>query len=68
MADVKLTLDNGDGWLPLDFEEVVVARRAYRSGDNEYYLNQSRVRLKDLSELFMKAQVGQNSYAFMGRA
>lgn len=67
MAEVKLTLDNGDGWLPLDFEEVVVSRRAYRSGDNEYYLNQSRVRLKDLGELFMKAQVGQNSYAFMGQ-
>ncbi len=67
MAEVKLTLDNGDAWLPLDFEEVVVGRRAYRSGDNEYYLNQSRVRLKDLSELFMKAQVGQNSYAFMGQ-
>ncbi|MCH7698075.1 MAG: chromosome segregation protein SMC, partial [Chloroflexi bacterium] len=67
MAEVKLTLDNEDGWLPLDFEEVVVSRRAYRSGDNEYYLNQSRVRLKDLSELFMKAQVGQNSYAFMGQ-
>ena len=67
MAEVKLTLDNGDGWLPVDFEEVVVGRRAYRNGDNEYYLNQSRVRLKDLNELFMKAQVGQNSYAFMGQ-
>ncbi|MCI0890420.1 MAG: AAA family ATPase, partial [Chloroflexi bacterium] len=67
MAEVKLTLDNSDGWLPVDFEEVVVGRRAYRSGDNEYYLNQSRVRLKDLSELFMKAKVGQNSYAFMGQ-
>ncbi len=67
MAEVRITLDNSDGWLPLDFVEVVVGRRAYRSGDNEYYLNQSRVRLKDLNELFMKAQVGQNSYAFMGQ-
>ncbi|MDZ4278823.1 MAG: AAA family ATPase, partial [Dehalococcoidia bacterium] len=67
MADVRLTLDNADGWLPLDFEEVVVSRRAFRSGDNEYYLNQSRVRLKDVTELFLKAEVGQNSYAFMGQ-
>ena len=67
VAEVRITLDNSDSWLPVDFEEVVVARRAYRSGDNEYFLNQSRVRLKDLHELFMKAQVGQNSYAFMGQ-
>ncbi len=67
MAEVRITLDNADGWLPLEFEEVVVSRRAYRSGENEYYLNQSRVRLKDVTELFLKAQVGQNSYAFMGQ-
>ena len=67
MAEVRLTLDNSDGWLPLDFEEVVVSRRAFRSGENEYYINQSRVRLKDVTELFLKAQIGQNSYAFMGQ-
>ena len=67
MAEVRIVLDNADGWLPLAFEEVVVSRRAYRNGDNEYYLNQSRVRLKDITELFLKAQVGQNSYAFMSQ-
>ncbi len=67
MAEVRLTLDNSDGWLPLAFEEVVVSRRAFRSGENEYYLNESRVRLRDVTELFLKAQVGQNSYAFMGQ-
>ncbi|MEX0785441.1 MAG: chromosome segregation protein SMC [Dehalococcoidia bacterium] len=67
MAEIRITLDNADGWLPLDYGEVVVARRAFRSGENEYYLNQSRVRLRDLNELFLKAQVGQNSYAFMGQ-
>ena len=67
MAEVGIVLDNSDGWLPLAYEEVIVSRRAYRSGDNEYYINQSRVRLKDVTELFMKAQVGQNSYAFMGQ-
>ncbi len=67
MAEVKITLDNSDHWLPIDFDEVVVSRRAYRSGENEYYINQARVRLRDVNELFMKAQVGQNSYAFMGQ-
>lgn len=67
MAEVKITLDNSDHWLPVDFDEVVVSRRAYRSGENEYYVNQARVRLRDVTELFMKAQVGQNSYAFMGQ-
>ena len=66
-AEVRIALDNSDTWLPLDFAEVVVSRRAYRSGENEYYLNQSRVRLRDIAELFLKAQVGQNSYAFMGQ-
>ncbi|MBI4570722.1 MAG: AAA family ATPase, partial [Chloroflexi bacterium] len=67
MAEARITLDNSDGWLPIEFAEVVVSRRAYRSGENEYYINQSRVRLKDITELFLKAQVGQNSYAFMGQ-
>src|SRR4029077_18114833 len=60
-------LDNSGGWLPIDFNEVVVTRRAYRSGDNEYLINNSKVRLRDVVDLFMRAQVGQNSYAFMGQ-
>jgi chromosome segregation protein len=67
LAEVRISLDNSDHWLPLDFEDVIVARRAYRSGENEYYINQARVRLKDVTDLFLKAQVGQNSYAFMGQ-
>ncbi len=67
MAEVSITLDNSEGWLPLDFSEVVVTRRAYRNGEGEYLINRSRVRLKDVVELFLKAQVGQNSYAFMGQ-
>jgi chromosome segregation protein len=67
MAEVSITLDNGDGWLPVDFQEVVVARRAYRDGESEYLINRSRVRLKDVVDLFLRAQVGQNSYAFMGQ-
>ncbi len=67
MAEVSITLDNSDGWLPIDFSEVVVTRRAYRDGESEYLINRSRVRLKDVVDLFLRGQVGQNSYAFMGQ-
>lgn len=67
VAEVSITLDNSGHWLPLDFDEVVVTRRAYRSGDNEYLINNNKVRLRDVIELFQRAQVGQNSYAFMGQ-
>lgn len=66
-AEVSITLDNESQWLPIDFNEVVVTRRAYRNGENEYLINHARVRLRDVVELFMRAQVGQNSYAFMGQ-
>ncbi len=67
LAEVSMTFDNTDGWLPVDFSEVVVTRRAFRSGENEYYINRSRVRYRDVQDLFLRAQVGQNSYAFMGQ-
>jgi chromosome segregation protein len=67
MAEVAITLDNSDNWLPLDFSEVVVTRRAYRNGESEYFINRGRVRLKDVVDLFLRAQVGQNSYAFLGQ-
>ncbi len=67
MAEVSITLDNKDGWLPIDFSEVVVARRTYRDGDSEYLINRGRVRLRDVLDLFQRAQVGQNSYAFIGQ-
>jgi chromosome segregation protein len=67
MAEVSMTLDNSEGWLPVDYTEVVVARRAYRNGESEYLINKSKVRLRDVVDLFLRAQVGQNSYAFMGQ-
>jgi chromosome segregation protein len=67
MGEVSIALDNSRHWLPIEFDEVVVSRRAYRSGENEYLINGSKVRLRDVVELFMRAQVGQNSYAFMGQ-
>lgn len=49
-AEASITFDNSDGILPLNFNEVTISRRAYRTGENEYYINKSRVRLKDVIE------------------
>ena len=54
MAEVTLTLDNTDGWMPIDFNEVSVTRRALRSGDSEYLINGQGVRLSDVLDLFGK--------------
>jgi chromosome segregation protein len=67
MAEVTITLDNEERWLPVDVSEVVVTRRAFRSGESEYLINHSRVRLRDILELFMRANLGQNSYAILGQ-
>lgn len=67
LAEVSLWLDNAEGWLPVAYDEVVVTRRLHRSGDSEYLLNRNRVRLRDVSDLFLRARVGQNSYALMGQ-
>lgn len=67
MAEVTLVLDNSDQWMPVDFSEVSVTRRAYRSGESEYLINGQRVRLMDVHDLFRRAQVGQNSYAMMSQ-
>ncbi|HLG72768.1 MAG TPA: chromosome segregation protein SMC [Chloroflexota bacterium] len=67
VAEVTLTLDNTSGWIPLDFSEVTISRRAYRSGDNEYFINGSRVRLRDVIELRNRAGFGQSSYSVIGQ-
>jgi len=67
MAEVTLTLDNTEGWMPIDYNEVSVTRRAHRSGDSEYLINGQQVRLSDVLDLFRRAQVGQNSYAHMSQ-
>jgi chromosome segregation protein len=51
MAEVTVTFDNATGWLPIDFSEVTVTRRAFRSGDNQYLINGRKVRLKDVAHL-----------------
>ncbi len=66
-VEVTITLDNSDGWLPLDFAEVAITRRGRRSGDSDYYINRKRVRLKDITDLLMRASVSQSSYAIIGQ-
>jgi chromosome segregation protein len=58
MAEVAVTFDNSTGWLPIEFSEVTVTRRAYRSGENQYLINGKRVRLKDVAHL--TASLGQS--------
>ena len=67
MAEVALTLDNSDGFLPIDFSEVTVSRRAYRSGENEYLINGSRVRLRDISQMLAESGLGQRAYVVIGQ-
>jgi chromosome segregation protein len=67
MADVQLTLDNGDGLLPVDFGVVELGRRLYRSGENDYLLNRSRVRLKDLIDLLDAGHLAENAFLFIGQ-
>jgi chromosome segregation protein len=67
MASASLTFDNGDGWLPVDFGEVTLTRRAYRSGENEYLLNGSRVRLRDINELLAKSGLARRTYTVIGQ-
>ena len=67
MAQAILTLDNSDGWLPIDYTEVEIGRRAYRSGENEYILNGQRVRLKDVTELLASSGLAERTYTIIGQ-
>ena len=67
LAEVTITLDNSEHWMAIDFNEVTVTRRAFRSGESEYLINGTKVRLMDVQDLFRRAQVGQNSYAMMSQ-
>ncbi len=67
MASASLTLDNADGWLPIDFAEVTITRRAYRSGENEYLLNGQRVRLRDITELLARSGLARRTYTVIGQ-
>ncbi|MBN1401026.1 MAG: chromosome segregation protein SMC, partial [Anaerolineae bacterium] len=67
MAEVLITLDNADGSLPVDYTEVTVGRRAYRSGENEYLLNGQRVRLRDILDILGGAGLARSTYTVIGQ-
>ena len=66
-AAVSITFDNSDHALDIDFEEVTVTRRLYRSGESEYKINNSTVRLKDIHELFYDTGIGKEGYSIIGQ-
>ena len=66
-AYVAITLDNRDHQLAIDFDEVTVARRLYRSGESEYMINNSPCRLKDVYELFYDTGIGKEGYSIIGQ-
>ncbi|MBQ9136842.1 MAG: chromosome segregation protein SMC [Lachnospiraceae bacterium] len=66
-AYVAITLDNSDHQLAIDYDEVTVARRIYRSGESEYLINGSACRLKDVNELFYDTGIGKEGYSIIGQ-
>jgi len=67
MASATITFDNSDGWLPIDFSEVAITRRASRDGANEYLINGQRVRLRDVSELLSESGLAERTYTVIGQ-
>ncbi len=67
MASATVTFDNSDNWLPVDFSEVGLSRRAYRDGRNDYLLNGQHVRLKDINELLAQSGLSERTYTILGQ-
>mgnify|MGYP000258442076 FL=1 len=64
---MAITLDNSDHQLSIDYEQVTVSRRLYRSGESEYMINGSACRLKDINELFYDTGIGKEGYSIIGQ-
>jgi chromosome segregation protein len=67
VAEVTLTLDNEDQHLPIDYNEISITRRVFRSGDSEYLINKQQCRLKDIVELFMDSGLGREAFSIIGQ-
>ena len=67
MASAHILFDNSNGWLPVDFTEVGMTRRAYRDGHNDYLLNDQQVRLRDLNELLAASGLADRTYTILGQ-
>lgn len=66
-AYVAITFDNADHLLPVEYDEVTVARRLYRSGESEYLINGTEVRMRDVQELFFDTGIGKEGYSLIGQ-
>lgn len=66
-AEVTLTLENEDQFLPIDYQEVSVTRRVYRSGDSEFFINKQSCRLKDIVDLFMDSGLGREAFSIISQ-
>ena len=66
-AEASLVIDNSDSKLPIEYNEVVVTRRIYRSGESGYFINKTPCRLKDVLELFMDTGIGKDGYSIIGQ-
>lgn len=66
-AEVSLCIDNSDRKIPVDFTEINIMRRMYRSGESEYFINKTNCRLKDIYELFMDTGIGRDGYSIIGQ-
>lgn len=67
MAEVTLVIDNSTGILPIDYNEVAITRRMYRSGESEYLINNNQCRLRDIKELIMDTGIGVDGYSLIGQ-
>lgn len=67
MAEVTLVIDNSEGILPLEYNEVAVTRRMFRSGESEYLINGNQCRLRNIRELFMDTGIGVEGYSIIGQ-
>ncbi len=66
-AEGSIVIDNTDGKLPIEYNEVIVTRRIYRSGETGYFINKTPCRLKDILELFMDTGIGKDGYSIIGQ-
>ena len=66
-AEASLVFDNTDGTLPIEYTEVIVTRKIYRSGETGYFINKTPCRLKDVLELFMDTGIGKDGYSIIGQ-
>ena len=66
-AEVRLIFDNESGTIPLEYKEVSISRKLYKTGESEYYINKQQCRLKDVKELFMDTGIGRDGYSFIGQ-